>query len=89
MNITHFTAAQFRVTGVGNLNLRLISLDDVQEKVMVPIVMSLKPRKYPVALVNFNQHRAQLEIKTTEIDESFHISEIILFIKPVASSYPQ
>lgn len=89
MNITHFTAVQLRVVGVGNLQLRLISLDEVQEKVLVPIVMTPVNRKYPVALVNFSQHRAQLEIKVTEIDENFVIGSVIIFTKPIYTSYPQ
>lgn len=89
MNITHFAAIQLRVVGVGNLLTRLISLDEVQEKVLVPLVMSPTTRKFPVILANFNQHRAQLEIKTTEIDEFFNIGSIEIFTKPIYSSYPQ
>lgn len=89
MNITHFTSVQLRVVGVGNLRMKLISLDEVQERIMVPIVMTPTARRYPVALTNFSQHRAQLEIRINEIDENFVIGEIILFTKPIYTSYPQ
>jgi hypothetical protein len=86
--VIHYGAVRLRVNGSGNLQMRLISLDEVKERVLVPIAMSTLTNKEPNRLTNFTQQRAQLEIKTTEMDEVFNISKIVIFIKPVATSFP-
>ena len=89
MDIIHFGAVRLRVIGTGNLQLRLLSLNETNEKVLTPVVMSLTTDKYPNVLANFSKQRAQLEIKTTEIDEVFEIGEVIIYTKPIFASYPQ
>lgn len=87
--INHFGIIRLRLNGLGNLRLRLLSLDEVKKKTLLPLVMSSLTNKEPTRLANFTQQRAQLEVRTIEIDETFKISKVIIFIKPVATSYPQ
>ena len=89
MDIIHFGAVRLRVTGTGNLQLRLLSLNEVAQRILTPVVMNATTDKYPNVLTNFSKQRAQLEIKTTEIDEVFNIGEVIIYVKPIFASYPQ
>jgi hypothetical protein len=86
--VNHYGAVRLRVAGSGNLKLRLLSLDEVRETILVPIVMADPNNIEPTRLSNFTQQRSQLEIKTTAINEIFHCSKVVIFIKPVATSYP-
>ena len=86
--VNHFGLVRLRITGTGNFRMRLQSLGEVREFVMVALVMADPTDIEPVRLANFTQQRASLEGKTTEIDEVFEISKIIVFAKQVATSYP-
>lgn len=88
-DIVHFGAVRIRVTGTGDLKMKLISLGDVHEKVLADSVMSDPAYKLINVWTNFNQQRARLRVETTEIDEVFSINKIILYVKPVATGYPQ
>ena len=89
MDIIHYTAVRVRVTGSGNLLGTLYSLGEVHSKSLADIAMSDPSYKLPNVLTNFNQQRAKLRLETTEIDEIFRIDKIIIYVRPVASSYPQ
>lgn len=86
--ISHFTGVRMRINGSGNLQMRLLSFQDVSEQVLVPFVMQTTTKVEPFRLANFNEQRASLEGKTTEIDEYFKINRIILFAKPLWTDYP-
>lgn len=88
-DILHFGVCRLRVNGTGTLNLFLRSLDDVRNLILPTLTMQVVTNKEPVALANFSEQRAQLEINITELGEYFSISKIIVFVKPVASGYPQ
>ncbi len=45
--------------------------------------------KEPTVLANFIDQYGQLEIKTTNINETFEVSKIVIFVKPVSTGYPQ
>lgn len=87
--INHFGAIRVRVTGTGNLNPKLISLDTTTELDITPIAMTSPNSRYANQLCNFMQQRAQLELKTTEIDEVFYIRQIMIYARPVYSGFPQ
>jgi len=87
-SISHFNAVRIRVTGAGNLKLQFQSSDDIEIQTLVPFVLELQTNKQPTRLANFKQQRARLEIKTTEINEIFSINRIIVFAKPLFTSYP-
>jgi len=87
-SIVHITAIRLRVTGSGNLRARFISLDEIETQTLIPLVMTASSNVQPTRLANFQQQRAQLELKTTAINETFIINRIIIFAKPVFSEVP-
>lgn len=87
--IFHFNAVRLRVTGTGNLDMELQSLDEIYINTLVPLAMTNLTNREPTQLANFNQQRALLRLSTDELDERFVISRIIIYIKPVATSFPQ
>lgn len=87
--INHCASVQLRVNGSGTLDLRLLSLDGERTRVLPSITMAASTSKLPVAITNFTTPRMRLELTTTEIDETFVIGKIILFLKPIFTSYPQ
>lgn len=78
-----------RITGEGNLNLFLRSLDDVNSVQLTSIPMLVSTNREPTVLANFIDQRGQLELRTMLIDEVFSISKIVIFVKPISTSYPQ
>lgn len=87
--IQHFNAVRLRVTGTGNLKMKMNSLDDefVDDLSDLPIKESSGIE--PTTPCNFISQRAALEIKTTNIDEYFKINRIIIFSKEIFTSYPE
>lgn len=86
--INHFAGIRIRVEGSGNLQLKLIGPSETRQNVLVPLVMQSSTDETKTKLANFRSERAQLEFKTTEIDEIFSISRILIYIKPTADNYP-
>ena len=87
-NISHFAAIRIRITGVGSLKMKILSLDDVKAKTLVPLVMSRDSRIIPTRLVNFVEQRASFELKTSDIGERFRINRVVVFMKEIYTSYP-
>lgn len=85
--LLHFHAIRFRVTGSGSLRSTLVSLSNVNSSILNNISMSITNRE-PLVLANFIEQRGYLRIQTTAIDEYFTISKIIIFMKPIAASFP-
>jgi hypothetical protein len=87
--ILHFNAVRMRVTGSGNLLTYLRSLDDVNNQQLPTIVMLPATNIEPTILALFIDQRGQYEVRTENIDEVFTISKITIFVKPIATGYPQ
>ena len=87
--ILHCNAVRLRVTGSGNLQQFLRSLDDVNEEELIDVAMASSTAIQPTTLANFNSQRIYLEIGTEEIDEVFTVSKIVLFVKPIFAEYPR
>ena len=87
--LLHFGAIRMRVSGVGNLLMSLITLDDIYTQTLVPLVLSSGTNREPTQLTNMTQQRTLLRIETNAINERFNISKIIVYVKPVANSFPQ
>lgn len=87
-NEYHVIGVRMRVTGNGNLKLQLMDLDDVQVVDLQDLAMSATTRIEPTKLANFQSQRIRLHGRITEINETFTISRIIIFAKPVAVEYP-
>jgi hypothetical protein len=84
----HVVGVRLRVVGTGDLDMRLSDLDNGQILPMVSITMQAATRIEPTRLANFQSQRVRFEGSTSEIDEYFRISRIIIFAKPVAVEYP-
>lgn len=87
--INHYGAIRLRVTGSANLQMTLLSLDETESFVMTPLPIQTVTAVEPNRLSNFTQQRAKLLIQTTEINENFLISRIVIFTVPVANSWPE
>jgi hypothetical protein len=87
-NILHFNAVRLRVTGVGNLKMEFISLDDMKIQELKPIPMLLKTDREPTRLANFISQRARFKVSLDHINERFVINRIIIYAKELYSSYP-
>lgn len=86
--ILHAVAVRMRVVGSGNLQIFLRSLDNIRNTQLTSHPMIATTNIEPTILANFQEQRIQLEIKTTLIDETFTISRIVVFVKPIAEGYP-
>jgi hypothetical protein len=84
----HVVAIRMRVVGVGNLQLSLTDLDDIQTETLVPLPLSLTTRIEPLRLANLQSQRIRLVGQTTVMGEHFKIQRILIFAKPVAQEYP-
>lgn len=87
--INHFGAVRLRVKGTAALQMTLFSLDQVEQDIQPTITLSSLTNIEPNVLSNFTQQRAKLEIRTLNINETFTISKIIVFVQPVAKSWPE
>lgn len=87
--INHFNAVRMNVKGSGSLQSKLVSLDATTEYSIPNVTLQTEISRYPNQLVNFSQQKAQIELKTTAINEVFTLRQILVYTKPVSTSYPQ
>lgn len=87
-NIHHFSHIRLRVTGEGVLRMKWYSLDDIRSKDIPNLTMAPLTRIMPTKLSNFVEQRARLEFKTTDMDDYFVITRIVIFTKEYGSEYP-
>lgn len=88
-NIIHFNGVRIRMTGNGNLHQSLASLQNFDTYPMVDAPLLAATDRELFTLANFKKQRAQFQFHTSEIGESFLISKIVIFVRPVESGYPQ
>jgi hypothetical protein len=86
--INHFGSIRARLKGTGNIKGTLYSYDEINSNVLVPFAMSSVTANPVTLLTDFTSFVAKLEFKTTEIDEIMDFSQIIIYSKPVANSFP-
>jgi hypothetical protein len=86
--INHYNSVRLRAKGSASLKMRLLSLDEIKTTTLLPLTIISVNNIELTRKANFQQQRAQLEIKTIAIDETFIISKIIIFAKPIAEAYP-
>lgn len=87
-DLLHFGSVKLRITGSGNVDMQLIGLDDVLTQTLYPLPISEVSGREPVRLANLVGQRMRLKISTDEIDEWINVNRIILYVKPIYSSYP-
>ena len=88
-DILHFGAYKIRINGSGILRATLKSLDSSITQALATITMATAPGREPTVLANFIQQRAFLRLETTAIDETMNVNRIIVYIKPMWTSFPQ
>lgn len=87
-DIQHFGGVRFRLQGTGDLLMTLYDLDKVTSSELLPLTMSLLANREPTRLSNFVTQRAILNCRTEEINEFMQINRLIIFIRPIYTSYP-
>lgn len=88
-NILHFTGVTYRVTGSGTLRTTIKGLDGTTTQTLATYSMTSTPGREPTILANFNGQRALFRVEITAIDEKFNINRMVVFTKPLWSSFPQ
>jgi hypothetical protein len=88
-NIQHIVFVRYRITGSGNLKTTVESYKSIQFSNLANIAMSSDTDREPGVLANFNAQRMRIRFETDEFDETFTLTRIISFVKPVATGYPQ
>jgi hypothetical protein len=84
----HIVGIRYRINGSGNHKISLTDYDNIQTQNLVDLPMQVITRFEPMRLSNFQSQRTRLVGKTTELNEWFEISRIIIFAKPIAIEYP-
>lgn len=87
-DILHCVGTRLRITGTGVLIQKLNSLQNFEVYTQPELTMSTATDREPFTLANFNKQRMQVDIGTDAINESFQISKLVIFIKPVSEQYP-
>lgn len=87
-NIVHFGAVRYRVIGEGELKSTFIGLDNNVIEDLADLTLTPVNNREPIRLANFMAQRAKLHVSVDAIDEWFQFNTIILFVKPIYSSYP-
>lgn len=79
-----------RVTGVGNLNFSLESLNQIKTQTLTPFTLQTATNIEPTRLANFQSQRTRWVLANDVSGDcsKFQISRIIIFAKPVAAEYP-
>jgi len=86
--ILHFGAVRMRITGFGNLKMKMMSLDEYLEHTIQPLQIAIDSNIQPTRLCNFKQQRAQFELATEEINEFIRVNRIIIFAKEIYTDFP-
>jgi len=86
--INHYAAIELRIRGSGILNTKLLSMDDITEEILIPLTMQSATNRQATRLSNFTEERARVRIWTENIDETLRLTELTIYVKPRATSYP-
>lgn len=86
--INHCGSVRMRIKGSGVIRGTLYSYDEIQSDTLNPTTMLASTDDPMTLLGDLTSFAIKLDLRTTGIDEVFNISQIIIFNKPVASSFP-
>lgn len=91
--INHFNGVRLRVLGEGELQLKFLSMPDINgvqlEQDLIPLDMdSIIKGREPFKKVNFKQQRAQVMFYTRDINEYLKINRMVIFSKQIYANYP-
>jgi hypothetical protein len=87
--ILHSAALRLRVTGAGNLDMKVQGYNDIQEQELLPFALASMNSRQLTRVCNFAAQFTKVKISTDEINEVFYVSGMQIFAKPMYSDYPQ
>ena len=87
-SILHAVGVKVRVVGTGNLIPTWFGFNNIRTKELVPIAMNATDAKVRARLGSFNSQGIKIKFETRVINEVFKINDIIPFVKPIATEYP-
>ena len=94
-DIVHTVGVRYRVRGTGQLRTRLYNMGtpgdtDAPQRFVNLDNLNMTPGsgREKTAIANFQDQGIQIYFRTIFINETINMSKIILFVKPVAESYP-
>lgn len=86
-SVNHYGGVRLRIlNGVGNLIPTLYTMDKLQKQQLASMSLSASSAIEPFRLSNFNQQRIILRLETTQLNESFEITRILVYYKPLWAS---
>lgn len=86
---THINPVRIRTKGAGNLRVTLFDLGEIDNSELADGALSTTTGRSINLLSNFDGEKILLDIRTTELEEWFEISNIWAYVKLTAISYPQ
>ena len=86
--IIHYGRVKLRVTGSGVLRGTLFGYNEITSAALPNTTMQTTNARQVSRLTNFLTERAKLRLETTDINEVFRITSIVIFVRSVYSEYP-
>ncbi len=86
---SHFNPVRIRVTGAGELRAYLFDTGLINNSTLDSKTLSLTTARSVNYLSNFRAERSCVLIMTTAKDEYFSVSNMWVYTKPTAVSFPQ
>lgn len=87
--LLHCGAVRYQLNGSGTYKSNLVTTQDEITTPLIDVTMSATTSRQPVTLANFQSQKFYLYGKTVKIREVISISRIIIYVRPVATGYPQ
>jgi hypothetical protein len=84
----HIGLIKSRMVGTGKMALFLKSFDDLEQIEIVSFDLSPTSSTIKQRLCNYTQQGIILRGAATQMDDSFRVQDIKLFVKPIYSEFP-
>lgn len=88
-DITHCAGTRMRITGSGTVKQVAQSLDYIQTVEFGNNVLRTSNNKSPFSIVNFQDQHTAVRVYMDEYDDFMKVDQLLIFIKPVFTGYPQ
>lgn len=87
-NVLHYNAIRMRVVGSGTLHSTLSGYDSIPSEDLADLTLSTTNFAEQTRLANFISQRAKIRVSVNTINDWFKFNTIIIYAKPIYSSYP-
>lgn len=84
----HYHLVRALVKGSGSFKLTLISYDDVYTSSLKPMPLQSVAARTQDSLANYRGQAAKIKFEVTELDENFQLTEMRIYTRPIATSFP-